>query len=117
MMPPNSCAVPGKKPGTSSNVTSGRLKQSQNRTKRAAFSDALMSRHPARWAGWFATIPTGRPPRSEEHTSELQSQSNLVCRLLLEKKKKRRKEAKALQHNPHCSKLVHHHRTLHTRLL
>src|SRR2546430_13585963 len=27
-----------------------------------------------------------RPPRSEEHTSELQSQSNLVCRLLLEKK-------------------------------
>src|SRR3989475_5303333 len=29
--------------------------------------------------------------RSEEHTSELQSQSNLVCRLLLEKKKKRRK--------------------------
>src|SRR2546430_13512769 len=29
-----------------------------------------------------------RPKRSEEHTSELQSQSNLVCRLLLEKKKK-----------------------------
>src|SRR2546430_4711381 len=28
--------------------------------------------------------------RSEEHTSELQSQSNLVCRLLLEKKKRRR---------------------------
>src|SRR2546430_13890949 len=30
----------------------------------------------------------GSPQRSEEHTSELQSQSNLVCRLLLEKKKK-----------------------------
>src|SRR6266853_3724098 len=30
-------------------------------------------------------------PRSEEHTSELQSQSNLVCRLLLEKKKKNNK--------------------------
>src|SRR2546430_4994813 len=30
-------------------------------------------------------------PRSEEHTSELQSQSNLVCRLLLEKKKKKKK--------------------------
>src|SRR2546427_6444738 len=30
----------------------------------------------------------GVAPRSEEHTSELQSQSNLVCRLLLEKKKK-----------------------------
>src|SRR2546427_8054141 len=30
-----------------------------------------------------------RGSRSEEHTSELQSQSNLVCRLLLEKKKKK----------------------------
>src|SRR5260221_3698612 len=30
----------------------------------------------------------GRPGRSEEHTSELQSHSDLVCRLLLEKKKK-----------------------------
>src|SRR2546427_4685911 len=34
---------------------------------------------------WRAAIGT---TRSEEHTSELQSQSNLVCRLLLEKKKK-----------------------------
>src|SRR2546427_10184989 len=32
------------------------------------------------------------PRRSEEHTSELQSQSNLVCRLLLEKKKKQTNE-------------------------
>src|SRR2546430_13338193 len=32
--------------------------------------------------------PGGHDVRSEEHTSELQSQSNLVCRLLLEKKKK-----------------------------
>src|SRR2546427_9432466 len=31
-------------------------------------------------------------PRSEEHTSELQSQSNLVCRLLLEKKKKTKRQ-------------------------
>src|SRR2546427_5742712 len=30
--------------------------------------------------------------RSEEHTSELQSQSNLVCRLLLEKKKKKKEQ-------------------------
>src|SRR2546430_17364174 len=36
------------------------------------------------------TLPPSRETscRSEEHTSELQSQSNLVCRLLLEKKKK-----------------------------
>src|SRR2546426_1341458 len=31
----------------------------------------------------------GRVPRSEEHTSELQSPCNLVCRLLLEKKKRK----------------------------
>src|SRR2546430_7959457 len=42
----------------------------------------------------------GRPPahlveRSEEHTSELQSQSNLVCRLLLEKKKTRNRNLAA----------------------
>src|SRR2546427_864570 len=37
----------------------------------------------------MATTP-GCKPRSEEHTSELQSQSNLVCRLLLEKKKKQK---------------------------
>src|SRR2546427_1422992 len=38
--------------------------------------------------GWRATlIPL--LARSEEHTSELQSQSNLVCRLLLEKKKQK----------------------------
>src|SRR5688572_32257413 len=33
-----------------------------------------------------------RNVRSEEHTSELQSQSNLVCRLLLEKKKKKNQQ-------------------------
>src|SRR2546430_12306836 len=37
----------------------------------------------------YPRIPI-RNCRSEEHTSELQSQSNLVCRLLLEKKKKKR---------------------------
>src|SRR5438132_3335792 len=36
--------------------------------------------------------------RSEEHTSELQSHSDLVCRLLLEKKKKTRQEHKVSTH-------------------
>src|SRR2546430_11554284 len=36
---------------------------------------------------WFSKHSRAQG-RSEEHTSELQSQSNLVCRLLLEKKKK-----------------------------
>src|SRR2546430_6971990 len=39
--------------------------------------------------GGVLRVTPGEPgSRSEEHTSELQSQSNLVCRLLLEKKKK-----------------------------
>src|SRR2546427_8824952 len=38
-----------------------------------------------------------RATRSEEHTSELQSQSNLVCRLLLEKKKKPTQSAESTQ--------------------
>src|SRR2546427_6748058 len=39
------------------------------------------------WAYDSGGIPSLQLTRSEEHTSELQSQSNLVCRLLLEKKK------------------------------
>src|SRR2546427_9341471 len=41
--------------------------------------------------------------RSEEHTSELQSQSNLVCRLLLEKKKNDRPLAHAPVDQPGCA--------------
>src|SRR3989475_4579472 len=40
--------------------------------------------------GRWALGVVGERVRSEEHTSELQSQSNLVCRLLLEKKKKKK---------------------------
>src|SRR2546430_3613408 len=39
------------------------------------------------WQTAFKRRPAIHDRRSEEHTSELQSQSNLVCRLLLEKKK------------------------------
>src|SRR2546427_9090394 len=49
---------------------------------------------PRRGPGRQESRPGARqsvPGRSEEHTSELQSQSNLVCRLLLEKKKKKQK--------------------------
>src|SRR5689334_24655484 len=41
-----------------------------------------------------ATVPAARRLRSEEHTSELQSQFHLVCRLLLEKKKKKKNTSK-----------------------
>src|SRR2546430_12887376 len=48
----------------------------------------------------------GRKLRSEEHTSELQSQSNLVCRLLLEKKK---------QSTLATRRRSHHHRWIECR--
>src|SRR5436309_6390898 len=45
------------------------------------------------WGGPLARAALD--PRSEEHTSELQSRENLVCRLLLEKKKARLRDAVA----------------------
>src|SRR5436309_8102484 len=55
--------------------------------------DALPIRRGSVTAWWTATRPAPRATstRSEEHTSELQSRENLVCRLLLEKKKKNKK--------------------------
>src|SRR5699024_12576895 len=53
--------------------------------------DILLSTVPANWATRFrsmlCTSPLNADSRSEEHTSELQSRFDLVCRLLLEKKK------------------------------
>src|SRR2546430_12561008 len=54
---------------------------------------------------WYATIAGSAKKalfRSEEHTSELQSQSNLVCRLLLEKKTTDQSEARRIQCWPLC---------------
>src|SRR3989454_7578760 len=48
----------------------------------------LVAKHPDRFPGFVASL------RSEEHTSELQSPCNLVCRLLLEKKKRPRTQCK-----------------------
>src|SRR5690606_40365862 len=51
----------------------------------------------ARWASATAWCPwTSGHQRSEEHTSELQSRENLVCRLLLEKKNMKEKQDAAL---------------------
>src|SRR6266853_5226936 len=54
------------------------------------FPYTTLFRSPAELRALGPVCRTGRgcSGRSEEHTSELQSQSNLVCRLLLEKKKK-----------------------------
>src|SRR2546430_17155393 len=66
-----------------------------------AFARAVVHK-PENTRGWLFVVAAnmardearraarGKRHRSEEHTSELQSQSNLVCRLLLEKKKKKK---------------------------
>src|SRR5437868_9214854 len=57
-------------------------------TKRIIASRAVRHRHRCgRCATRSAVVRARRPGRSEEHTSELQSRFDLVCRLLLEKKK------------------------------
>src|SRR2546430_3268684 len=57
-----------------------------NRTR--ARADQLKQFNPVVADSPAAAVRDAEVLRSEEHTSELQSQSNLVCRLLLEKKKK-----------------------------
>src|SRR5690606_41872994 len=56
--------------------------RSWGKTSCSISSIASRARSSSSW-----TRPTSSSPRSEEHTSELQSRENLVCRLLLEKKK------------------------------
>src|SRR2546430_4249335 len=56
--------------------------QGDHTTARALYEESL------------AIARVGHKLRSEEHTSELQSQSNLVCRLLLEKKKRKQTQIK-----------------------
>src|SRR5260370_18575708 len=68
-----------------------------------------------RWTSTpFRHVPRNAKPaaRSEEHTSELQSHLNLVCRLLLEKKKK--KNTKCQRHRQYPSQL---HNTIHLTLI
>src|SRR5215475_15668819 len=52
------------------------------------YTTLFRSRRRSPWPSWHRGR-SRRPSRSEGHTSELQSRENLVCRLLLEKKKKK----------------------------
>src|SRR2546430_8757007 len=54
------------------------------------YADQAARRFPVLYLHDGQNLFDGATSRSEEHTSELQSQSNLVCRLLLEKKKNSR---------------------------
>src|SRR5437588_6930477 len=61
------------------------------RSRPRGWADRALRRQGARARARGARLYVARE-RSEEHTSELQSHSDLVCRLLLEKKKKKKKE-------------------------
>ena len=54
---------------------------------------------------WVRLLNVYPEPRSEEHTSELQSLTNLVCRLLLEKKKKTTTKKRSEEHTPEHQKI------------
>src|SRR5690554_7472351 len=68
------------------------------RRLRAPFGDARGFRGMGGEPGFDRSDPVGRE-RSEEHTSELQSRPHLVCRLLLEKKKKTKNTDIQCQYN------------------
>src|SRR2546426_7722835 len=78
------------------------------RERTSSRSSASVSRAGDVWEGSASgrtartSLSWGRSarPRSEEHTSELQSPCNLVCRLLLEKKKIRKSQTESKRHNP-----------------
>src|SRR5438034_8867357 len=72
---PSTCCQPR---SPSSTLSSSFSIWAVNPTSNTAGKERFMTRH------------TVSPSRSEEHTSELQSHSDLVCRLLLEKKKKKK---------------------------
>src|SRR5256885_12201459 len=78
--PFSSPAPPGPRPATTLTASSGSSSGTRTTTSPGGRVDHRKS---ATWTGASAPLPD----RSEEHTSELQSPCNLVCRLLLEKKK------------------------------
>src|SRR5919198_5825788 len=61
MIPLCSWSAPGRYPGVSTSVTIGMLNASQNLMKRAALLDEFISKAPAKYIGWLATMPTDLP--------------------------------------------------------
>src|SRR2546427_5785546 len=77
-------AIRAHEPGTRAGIDPEQLHRMRTAVRRLrAILGAAREMFDPEWVGGL------RSERSEEHTSELQSQSNLVCRLLLEKKKKK----------------------------
>src|SRR2546430_5842192 len=79
----SSCAI-SRTARPTSDATAARRGWPRTARRSSRTDRSSSSRSPERW--WRDRRLAGAAVRSEEHTSELQSQSNLVCRLLLDKK-------------------------------
>src|SRR5262245_62546135 len=79
--------------------------KSTKRPRRCAFASSLMN------TAATGTSPPSPIPRSEEHTSELQSLRHLVCRLLLEKKKTKQHRGQQPQQIYTASRRAEHKNT------
>src|SRR5262245_64201470 len=81
-----------------SQIRRGSLRKSSRRASATGESRAAAPARPAPPCSRASPPPAARrPPRSEEHTSELQSLRHLVCRLLLEKKKRTEQTAEMIK--------------------
>src|SRR5260370_29722852 len=83
--PSRSPVAPDREQGNATRSRADCCRRQERRTKEGAGPFPGQGRLPDQ-----TSAPAGGAARSEEHTSELQSHLNLVCRLLLEKKKKPR---------------------------
>jgi hypothetical protein len=80
MMPPYSCSTPGRKPGTSTKVTSGMLKALQKRMKREALSDGVNVEHAGHLAGLVGDDTDGRPQTRAKPTTTLGAKPDWTSR-------------------------------------
>src|SRR2546427_7590961 len=85
--PPRSTLFPYTTLFRSMLATARRIPRIDREMRGGAWPRELLTQLLGKTLGVFGTGTIGGAARSEEHTSELQSQSNIVCRLLLEKKK------------------------------
>src|SRR5437016_9530401 len=91
-LPPISTLFPTRRSSDLDTIARSFLKSVEIRGDRPAIREKKFGIwQPTSWREWLQ-ISKDIAFRSEEHTSELQSLTNLVCRLLLEKKKKKKKK-------------------------
>src|SRR5688572_32097719 len=95
--PPRSTLFPSRRSSDLTGLFDVLSKLPPSTSQQIADAASLNERYVREWLGGMVVgkvieYDANKGTRSEEHTSELQSQSNLVCRLLLEKKKNKKSQ-------------------------